>query len=46
MMTLSQIIARQQNCDREIPTEGHWSIRIEIQKGKIVYMEKTEKIKP
>jgi hypothetical protein len=44
-MTISQIIARDPRFDKEMPPDGHWAIRIEIQNGKIVYVEKTEKIK-
>ena len=44
-MTLSQIIARSPKHDKDIPIEGHWAARIEIVNGKVVYVEKTEKIK-
>lgn len=44
-MTLSQIIARSEKFDKDIPSNGHWAVRVEIQNGKIVYEEVTKKIK-
>jgi len=42
---LSQLLAKNSYYDKDVPPEGHWTFRIEVQNGKIVYAEKTEKIK-
>lgn len=44
-MTLSQIIAKDSKFDKEIPSVGHWAVRLEIQNGCVVFAEVTEKIK-
>jgi hypothetical protein len=45
LMTLSQIIARSAKHDEKIPDTGHFAARVEIQNGKVTYVEVTKKIK-
>jgi len=45
VLKLSQLLSKNSYYDKDVPPEGHWTFRIEVQNGKIVYAEKTEKIK-